>query len=126
MSAPPVLVARYTADPAATSMDLVSGRVARGTIVRSGAVLVLACPACAKMQFTAHAMTGPPDAPTVSEPIHCGAGYCKRCGVWFRIDAGVPEVMGAPPEPTPERPIPQRLRDAGVAIPPRHPSAREP
>ena len=110
------MIDRYTVDPVATSLELVGGRVPRGTIIRSGAVLVLACPACGKLQFTPNQITGPDLAPTIADPIHCGAGYCKRCGIWFRIVAGRPELLPAPPA-KPPTPIPVALARAGVAAP---------
>ncbi len=100
--------------------DAGSGLPVRGEIVRhrSGAV-VLRCPACNSIQFAHSPITGPDDAPTLLKPIQCGAGNCKRCGVWFSVDAGKTVITEAPE--TPVRPIPAKLRRGGVKEAPKLP-----
>jgi hypothetical protein len=92
--------------------------VKRGEIMkhRSGAVIIR-CPRCNALQFTAADVQGPPDAPTLSKPIQCGAGTCKRCGVWFRIAAGK-AIPADPATAQPSKPIPEKLARAGVKAPP--------
>jgi|GEM_PF-4653239 uncharacterized protein YbaR (Trm112 family) len=81
-------------------------------------VLILHCPACRSLQFAAADLSGTEDAPTTS-PIHCGAGTCKKCGIWFRIIDGHAAVV---PEPDrPKTPISETLAAAGVKPPPKLP-----
>jgi hypothetical protein len=81
-------------------------------------VLVLRCPACRALQFTAASISGPDDSPTTS-PIHCGAGTCKRCGIWFKLVDGRAALVPAPVDPTP--PVPAKLAEAGVKKAPKLP-----
>jgi hypothetical protein len=96
-------------------------RPAPGEIIkhRSGAV-VLCCPVCNAMQFAHAPITGTDDAPTIAKPIQCGAGNCKRCGIWFSIDAGKTVVVAGPTDKLP-REMPTKLVDAGVKPPPKLP-----
>ena len=91
-----------------------------GVIVkhRSGALL-LNCPACNSMQFTCDQLKGTDDKPTLDGPIHCGAGFCKRCGVWFAIKNGKSFVAKAPVRDNVL--IPDKLKNAGVKRPPKLP-----
>ncbi len=111
---------RYRVRRDVTSLSEIGGRVARGDIIvhRSGNLL-LNCPACGKVQFTAARLEGSDEAPDIMQPIQCGAGYCHRCGVWFRIVTGKPEIVEAPPRK--RAAIPEALRRAGVTEPPEQP-----
>ena len=94
-----------------TQPKLAPGQILRH---RSGAV-VLNCPACNAMQFAHSPLVGPDDAPTLTKPVHCGAGLCRGCAVWFAVRNGHTEPA---PAPVPERPeIPERLARAGVRRP---------
>ena len=98
----------------------VGGRLPDGDIIDTGrGVVLLACPACAKIQFAAGAVTGPPDFPHVATPIHCGNGYCKRCGIWFRVMNGRPQAI--PPAPPKKVTISDMLTRGGVKAPPSPP-----
>jgi len=63
-------------------------RLAPGEVMhhRSGAVL-LNCPACNAMQI-GKGVEGAADAPTLTAPVHCGKGFCHRCGIWFTVTGG--------------------------------------
>lgn len=82
---------------------------------RTGAV-ILNCPACNAMQVGRVDVTGPADAPSLSAPVHCGKGFCSRCGVWFTVVAGRTREAEQPAV-RPTR-IPDKLRAAGVTHPP--------
>lgn len=89
-----------------------------GLIVKhkSGAIL-LRCPKCNAMQFTYSPVIGDDKTPTLTKRIQCGSGYCKRCAIWFGIDAGRTVLF----EGTEEKigtAIPQKLVAAGVKTAP--------
>ena len=90
----------------------------RGDIIAhaSGAV-ILRCPKCAAVQFTRADILNSPDAPTLDRPVQCGAGHCKKCGVWFSINKG----RAIPSEPVAKKPprLPETLVRAGVRPPPK-------
>jgi uncharacterized protein YbaR (Trm112 family) len=90
-----------------------------GIIVARNSVSILGCPACGKMQFVAGVPTGPAEAPHLQRPVQCGSGYCKRCGVWFRILNGAPEIL--PNQVRAAAVVPARLAQAGVRRPPQDP-----
>lgn len=73
-----------------------AGQLAPGDIVQRGPVAIVRCPACAALQFTPQIATGHPEAPDLLAPIRCGAGTCRRCGVWFRIHTGRAQIVEAP------------------------------
>ncbi len=110
-------VTKYHLRGDAKKLADVGGMLPPGDIIDTGrGVLLLACPACAKIQFAAGEVTGLPTHPTISRPIHCGNGYCQRCGIWFRVMSGKPEVID---EPQREKPtIKDMLKKAGVKSPP--------
>jgi len=78
---------------------------------RSGA-LILNCPACNTMQVAHAQIQGSPEAPTLSAPVHCGKGYCQRCGVWFTVIGGCTREAERPKARITA--IPDRLQRAGV------------
>lgn len=84
---------------------------------KSGAIM-LRCPECNSLQFTAAIITGPDDAPTISKPIVCGAGSCKRCAVRFSIDAGR-TIKESSEDNGGKIGIPEKLKQAGVKKAPR-------
>ena len=93
--------------------DMTQGMPDKNQIVRhkSGAI-ILRCPKCNAVQFTCSEITGPDDAPTLKKMIQCGAGMCKKCGVWFGITAGktiYPDTIK-----TQLTPIPEKLSNAGI------------
>ncbi len=102
----------------ADKKELASGLPTKGEIIKhSSGAIVLRCPVCNAMQFAHSPVSGPDDAPTLSKAIQCGAGTCKRCGVWFAVDAGKTIIKDNPKvEPTP---LPTKLRKAGVKPPPK-------
>lgn len=87
-------------------------RLAPGEIMRhhTGQV-VINCPACNAMQIGS-GVKGDPQAPTLAAPVHCGKGFCHRCGVWFTIVGGRTEEAKKPPVRTTA--IPPELRRNGV------------
>jgi len=90
------------------------GRLPKGKIlVHSSGNFILRCPACGAMQFTTGKLSGTPDHPTIDRAVHCGAGICKRCGVWFRVQGGV-AVPDSEPSSSQAKDIPDALRRAGV------------
>ena len=97
----------------------IGGFLAPGQIMqhRNGTVVFLTCPACGKMQWTPGKVSGHPDAPTIDRPIQCGAGFCTRCAVWFRIANGKAIAVAPPARDETER-IPPSLLRAGVRRPP--------
>lgn len=111
---------RYRVRRDVTSLQEIGGKVSPGEIIihRSGNLL-LNCPKCGKIQFTANRLEGSDEAPDVVQPIQCGGGYCKRCGVWFRIITGQAEIVAAPEKSAVA--IPDRLQSAGVTPPPKPP-----
>jgi len=116
---PDIRIAAYRARRDVASMADVGGRVPAGDIIVRGAVILLGCPCCTALQFAARAVTGFDEAPNVLEPVQCGAGACRRCGVWFRIVTGRPELVERPPGRA--LAIPAALRVAGVREPPEQP-----
>lgn len=92
-------------------------KLAPGEIMRhhTGA-LILNCPACNAMQVGRADLAGPPDAPTLSAPVHCGKGFCQRCGVWFTVVGGRTREAEQPPVRATR--VPDHLRRAGVRPPP--------
>ena len=110
----------YRLERGATSLRALGGRLPRGLILeRQPGLYILACPACAAMQFVAGVLSGTDAAPTFAQPITCGAGRCKQCGITFRIVGGrCQRVERAAPAP---RSIPDPLRAAGVHPPPPRP-----
>lgn len=120
MTDQPFRVARYQLREDARKLADVGGRLPPGDIIDTGrGVVLLACPACAKIQFAAGQVTGPPTAPHVATPIHCGNGYCRRCGIWFRIMNGRPQKV-APVEPERVK-ISDMLKQGGVKPAPTSP-----
>jgi len=91
------------------------GQVAR----RDTGVVVLRCPECRALQFAYSPISGPDDKPTLAKPIQCGAGHCKRCGIWFSIVAGKTIVHDDDPREKPVRSLPKKLTKAGVHWPPK-------
>ena len=91
-----------------------------GEIVRhrTGAI-ILTCPACHAMQFALAKVSGTDERPTLDRPVHCGAGHCRRCGIWFTITDGVAALAAPPTQATTE--VPARLARAGVHRAPRQP-----
>lgn len=81
-------------------------------IVHKSGMLILRCPACNAMQFGQASVLNSPDAPTLSKPLQCGSGHCKRCGVWFSIRNGKASEAESPVNAQTE--IPDRLKKAGV------------
>jgi hypothetical protein len=81
--------------------------------------IILNCPVCNAMQFTAAKNIGSREKPTLSKPVHCGAGHCRRCGVWFSVTNGktVLHEEGDPRE-APAMLLSTKLRRAGVVKPP--------
>ncbi len=76
-------------------------RLNRGEImVHESGNLILNCPACNAMQFTIAKLHNPGAAPSLSKPVLCGAGTCKRCAVLFTIENGVTRIL---PEQEPEQ-----------------------
>ncbi len=92
----------------------------RGDILRhkSGAI-VLRCPKCVAIQFTRAEVLDSDDSPTLDRPVQCGAGHCKKCGIWFTIHSGRAAEVPKP-EKKPQE-IPKVLARAGV-----HPSPKLP
>ena len=84
---------------------------------KSGAV-ILKCPKCRALQFAYSPVTGTDDKPTLTRSIQCGGGHCKRCGIWFRVDAG--ETVLSDAAKSEPRPIPERLK-RGMKTPPKLP-----
>lgn len=110
----------YHLERGADSLRALGGRLRPGCILeRQSGLYILACPACAAMQFSANLLSGSDDAPTLAHPITCGAGRCKQCGVTFRIVGGRCQPCERPVPPT--RPLPAALRAAGVHPPPKRP-----
>jgi len=90
------------------------GRLPPGKILaHHSGNFILNCPACGAMQFTTGKLSGAPSHPTIDRVVHCGAGICKRCGVYFRIEGGAAKPDTAPQEAAP-RDIPDKLKKAGV------------
>lgn len=86
---------------------------------KSGAV-VLNCPECRAMQFTHAKNVGTPEIPTLSKPILCGAGHCRRCGIWFSVINGETVVHdGDPRGEKPKMMLSIKLKKAGVKSPPK-------
>lgn len=108
-------IRRYRVRRDVASLAEVKGRPEAGSIIVTGRVLVLHCPACGALQFTPREVTGHDEAPNVLEPIQCGAGFCRRCGVWFRIVTGEAQLVA--PEGGAAVAIPDKLARAGVARP---------
>lgn len=89
-----------------------------GQIVKhkSGAIL-LRCPKCNAMQFTHSPIVGADETPTLTKRVQCGSGFCKRCAIWFSVDAGKTVIHDGPQEIS-ETPLPKKLVDAGVKTAP--------
>ena len=112
---------RYKVRRDVASLAEIGGKVAPGEIiVHKTGNLLLNCPKCGKIQFAAAKLEGSDEAPNIMAPIQCGSGYCQRCGVWFRIVTGKPEILEAPPGREPLD-IPKELLQAGVKRPPEQP-----
>ena len=80
-------------------------------IHKSGAV-ILRCPACNAMQFGRAKVLNSPETPTLDQPLQCGSGHCKKCGVWFSIRNGKAEPSEKPEHKKTE--LPDKLVKAGV------------
>ena len=93
-------------------------RIRKGEILRhkNGSV-ILNCPACGATQFARVGVSGADDNPTLDGPVHCGAGHCKRCGVWFTVVGG--RTKETEPRPHKRLDIPEPLKRAGVKPPPK-------
>jgi len=78
---------------------------------RSGAI-VLNCPACNAMQFAHSPLEGDRNSPTLGKPVHCGAGKCKACAVWFGVRSGTTFEAAKPNAAVAA--IPDELKKAGV------------
>lgn len=110
----------YRLERGADSLRALGGRLPAGLILeRQPGLYILACPACAAMQFTANTLSGTDAAPTLAQPITCGAGRCKQCGITFRIVSGRAEPCERIAASS--RPIPAALQRAGVRPPPARP-----
>ena len=71
------------------------------------------------MQFAASKLIGTPEVPTLESVIHCGAGHCKKCGIWFKVQNGKTVISE---EPVIEKvPLSDKLREAGVKRAPKLP-----
>ena len=69
-------------------------RLKSGELMRhQSGVTVLCCPQCGKLQWTSVSITGPDNAPTLVEPVTCGAGFCTRCAVRFTIEQGEARIL---------------------------------
>ena len=64
-------------------------RLSQGEMLihKNGSIL-LNCPACNALQFARVEVIGDKKKPTIRGVVHCGAGHCKRCGVWFSVSGG--------------------------------------
>jgi len=99
----------------ATSMENKS-LMKSGEIMRhSSGAIVLTCPKCRAMQFVAVRILGSDEKPTLSKPIQCGGGHCKRCAIWFKIEHG--KTVEAEPVIPKEAPITSAMKRAGVYRP---------
>jgi len=112
---------RYHVRRDVQSLQETGGKVAPGEIIvhRTG-TLLLNCPKCGKVQFVAAKLEGSDQAPDIMKPIQCGAGYCNRCGVWFKIVTGRPIIVEEVPV-VKQAEIPDVLKRAGVKRPPGQP-----
>lgn len=92
-------------------------RLTKGEILvhKNGSVL-LNCPACNALQFARLDVIGDDEKPTIRGAVHCGAGYCKKCGVWFTVSGGQTREATEPVSKT--VPISVKLVKAGVKPPP--------
>ena len=90
--------------------------IGQGDILKhkSGAV-VLRCPACNAMQFARAKVMNSDETPTLDQPIQCGAGHCKKCGVWFTVKNGRAQKAEKPKPKKTE--LPDKLKKAGVGPP---------
>lgn len=112
---------RYHVRRDVKSLAEIGGKVGPGEIIiHKTGNLLLNCPKCGKVQFATAQLEGSDEAPDIMTPIQCGSGYCHRCGVWFRIVTGQPEIIEDPPERESTN-IPDELRNAGVKSPPKQP-----
>lgn len=100
-----------------TSLAACGGRLPPGDILLSGRVLILHCPACLSLQFAARTVSGHDAAPNILQPVQCGAGFCRKCGVWFRLVTGRPEIVPAPTAASVA--IPDALQAIGVQAAPK-------
>lgn len=122
MTDAPLRVTRYQLREDARRLSDVGGRLPPGDIIDTGrGVVLLACPACAKIQFAAGQVTGPAAFPHVATPIHCGNGYCRRCGIWFRVMNGRPQLVDPVERARPK--ISDMLQQGWVKPPPPPPDA---
>ena len=71
------------------------------------------------MQFAASKLIGTPEMPTLESVIHCGAGHCKKCGIWFTVQNGKTVVCEKPE--VNKIPISDKLKAPGVKRPPKLP-----
>jgi uncharacterized protein YbaR (Trm112 family) len=78
---------------------------------KSGTVL-LNCPACNSLQFAKASVISSDILPSLDRAIQCGSGFCKRCGVWFRIIDG--KTIEQEKQNPKTIPLPKILVDAGV------------
>ena len=92
-------------------------RIKPGDIMkhRSGNVL-LNCPACNSLQFTKVQTIGTAELPSLTGPVLCGAGFCKRCAITFTVIDG--KTVAVEAQERPKATIPERLLKAGVTRPP--------
>jgi uncharacterized protein YbaR (Trm112 family) len=117
-------IKRYRLREDACKLADVGGQLPPGEIIDTGrGVVLLACPACTKIQFAAGTVMGPPDNPHLATAVHCGNGYCKRCGIWFRIMNGRPQALEPQERKRPR--IPELLKRNGVTPPPPFPGGDE-
>lgn len=71
------------------------------------------------MQFACSKLIGTPEMPTLENAIHCGAGHCKRCGIWFTIQNGKTVITEQPVKG--QIPLTDKLKEAGVKRAPKLP-----
>lgn len=88
-------------------------------LLHKSKMVILNCPECNAMQFTAAKNIGTVERPTLSKPIQCGAGHCRRCGIWFSVVNGETVIHDDDPRDKPASFLPRKLRKAGVRPPPK-------
>ena len=88
-------------------------RLLPGEIMKHGSgTILLNCPACNSVQFAKATVIGSDILPSLDKAIQCGSGFCRRCGVWFRIIDGKTVEQDAPVRV--DTVIPEKLAAAGV------------